>query len=110
MASGTRNADIGLGDRPCVACNRNARRPLGRIDASNTSRSAVKSDMAEIARLAEESGLTLRLARVKPAVAATLDRDGVLERIGPDHIHGSVHRAVQAQEAMTADNTGLEPT
>ena len=35
--------------------------------------------MAEIARLAEESGLTLRLARVKPAVAATFDRDGVLE-------------------------------
>jgi anti-anti-sigma factor len=66
--------------------------------------------MAEIARLAEESGLTLRLARVKPAAAATLDRDGVLERIGLDHIHGNVHRAVQAQQAMTADNTGLEPT
>ena len=50
------------------------------------------------------------LARVKPAVAATLDRDGVLELIGPDHIHGNVHRAVQAQEGTTADNTGLEPT
>ena len=59
--------------------------------------------MAEIARLVEESGLTLRLARVKPAVAATLDRDGVLKRIGPDHIHGNVHRAVQAQKAATAD-------
>ena len=66
--------------------------------------------MAEIARLAEESGLTLRLARVKPAVAATLDRDGVLERIGPDHIHGNVHRAVQAQKAATADKPGPEPT
>ena len=51
--------------------------------------------MAEIARLAEESGLTLRLARVKPAVAATLERDGVLERIGSDHIHGNVYRAVR---------------
>ena len=40
--------------------------------------------MAEIARLAADSGLTLRLARVKPAVAATLERDGVLERIGSD--------------------------
>ena len=59
--------------------------------------------MAEIARLVEESGLTLRLARVKPAVAATLDRDGVLEQIGPDHIHGNVYRAVQAQKAATAD-------
>jgi sulfate permease, SulP family len=66
--------------------------------------------MTEIARLVEESGLTLRLARVKPAVAATLGRDGVLERIGPDHIHGNVHRAVQAQKASTADKTGPEPT
>jgi anti-anti-sigma factor len=66
--------------------------------------------MAEITRLAEESQLTLRLARVKPAVAATLERDGVLQRIGPEHIHGNVHRAVQAQNAATADNTGAEPT
>lgn len=66
--------------------------------------------MAEITRLAEDSGLTLRLARVKPTVAATLERDGVLERIGLDHIHGNVHRAVQAQNAATADSTGLEPS
>jgi len=62
--------------------------------------------MAEIARLVEESALTLRLARVKPSVAATLGRDGVLERIGPDQIHGNVHRAVQAEKAATADKTG----
>jgi SulP family sulfate permease len=66
--------------------------------------------MAEITRLAQESGLTLRLPRVKPAVAATLDRDGVLERIGPDHIHGNVYRAVQAQKAAAADEAGPEPT
>ena len=66
--------------------------------------------MAEIARLAEESGLTLRLARVKPAVAATLDRDGVLGQIRPDHIHGNVYRAVQAQKAATADEANPEPT
>jgi anti-anti-sigma factor len=66
--------------------------------------------MAEITRLAEESGLTLRLARVKPAVAATLERDGVLERIGPDHIHGNVYRAVQAEKAATADKDRAEPT
>ncbi len=63
--------------------------------------------MAEIARLVEDSGLTLRLARVKPAVAATLERDGLLERIGSDHIHGNVYRAVQA---ATADKTGSGPT
>src|SRR6185312_13587629 len=47
--------------------------------------------MAEIARLAEESGLTLRLARVKPAVAATLDRDRLLEQIGLFLYSGGVH-------------------
>lgn len=66
--------------------------------------------MAEITRLAQESGLTLRLARVKPAVAATLDRDGVLKRIGHDHIHGNVYRAVQAQKGAAADEAGPEPT
>ena len=66
--------------------------------------------MAEIAQLAGESGLILRLARVKPAVAATLDRDGLLERIGTDHIHGNVDRAVQAQTAETADKAGPEAT
>jgi anti-anti-sigma factor len=66
--------------------------------------------MAEIVRLAQESGHTLRLARVKPAVAATLDRDGVLERIGSNHIHGNVYRAVQAQRAATADKADPEPT
>jgi sulfate permease, SulP family len=66
--------------------------------------------MAEITQLAQDSQLTLRLARVKPAVAATLERDGVLQRIGPEHIHGNVHRAVQAQNAASADNTGAQPT
>jgi anti-anti-sigma factor len=64
--------------------------------------------VAEIARLAEESGITLRLARVKPPVAATLERDGVLERIGTDHIHGNVHRAVEGHLADTAER-GSEP-
>ena len=51
----------------------------------------------EIADLTDDAAVTLRLARVKPAVGATLSRDGVLERIGADRIHGNVHRAVQAQ-------------
>ena len=56
----------------------------------------------DIADLVAESGLTLRLARLKPAVEATLSRDGVVERIGTGNIHGSVHRAVQAQLAAPA--------
>ena len=44
-------------------------------------------------------GVTLRLARVKPHVLAVLRADGVVERIGADHIHGNVHLAVEAQLA-----------
>jgi SulP family sulfate permease len=43
--------------------------------------------------------VTLRLARVKPAVRAILEREGTVERLGSDHIHGNVHRAVEAQMA-----------
>ena len=51
----------------------------------------------DVIDLAEDSAITLRLARLKPAVRATLDRDGIVDRLGADHLHGNVHRAVQAQ-------------
>ncbi len=41
----------------------------------------------------------LRIARAKPQVLAILDADGVVELVGPDHIHGNVHRAVAAEIA-----------
>ncbi|WP_426594469.1 SulP family inorganic anion transporter [Cellulomonas sp. McL0617] len=50
--------------------------------------------------LADDQGVTVRLARVKPAVRETLDRDGVVERLGADRIHGSVHRAVEAHRGQ----------
>jgi SulP family sulfate permease len=53
--------------------------------------------MGDVVDLAEESGITLRLARLKPSVRATLERDGILVRLGTEHVHGNVHRAVQAQ-------------
>jgi sulfate permease, SulP family len=65
--------------------------------------------MAEIVRLVEESGLTLRLARVKPAVRATLERDEVLQRIGIDHVHGNIYRAVQAQLAGSSSRPNSGP-
>jgi sulfate permease, SulP family len=55
--------------------------------------------MGDIADLAHESGVTLRLARLKPAVRATLERDGVIERLGADHIHGNIYRAVEAERS-----------
>jgi SulP family sulfate permease len=58
--------------------------------------------MGDVLDLSRDAGLTLRLARLKPAVRATLDRDGVLERVGHGNIHGNVYRAVQAQLVTTA--------
>jgi high affinity sulfate transporter 1 len=53
--------------------------------------------LSEIHELAAAEGITLRLARLKPQVRAVLEADGFVERIGTDHIHGNVHRAVEAQ-------------
>ena len=55
--------------------------------------------LAEILEFVRSSEVELRLARVKPPVAAVLEKDGVLELIGADHVHGNVHRAVEAQLA-----------
>jgi sulfate permease, SulP family len=43
--------------------------------------------------------LSLRVARVKPAVREVLARDGTLARIGEENIHGNVDHAVKAQIA-----------
>jgi len=53
--------------------------------------------LTEIHRLAHADGMTLRLARVKPQVRAVLEADGVVDLLGADHIHGNVHRAVEAE-------------
>ena len=53
--------------------------------------------MSEILELTKQSGITLRLARVKPAVYEVLKRDGFLERIGGDRTHGNVYRAVEVE-------------
>jgi len=53
--------------------------------------------LSEVLDYTQSIRVELRLARVKPAVAGVLARDGVLDRFGPDRIHGNVQRAVQAQ-------------
>jgi anti-anti-sigma factor len=55
--------------------------------------------LSQIHQLVQTRGATLRLARVKPPVLAVLRRDGVIDRLGADHVHGNVHRAVEAQRA-----------
>jgi high affinity sulfate transporter 1 len=56
--------------------------------------SATLDDLLVLCRQAD---VTLRLARVKPGVRAVLEREGTVERLGTDSIHGNVHRAVEAQ-------------
>ncbi len=53
--------------------------------------------MREILELTDKAGITLRLARLKPAVRDLLTSDGVIDRIGEDRIHGNIDRAVRAQ-------------
>ena len=60
------------------------------------------SKLAEILDLAQAEGVELRLARIKPQVRAVLERQALVGRIGADHIHGNVHRAVEAQLAAEA--------
>jgi sulfate permease, SulP family len=55
--------------------------------------------LREIRALVDSRGATLRLARVKPAVRAVLRADRFIDAIGTDHIHGNVHRAVEAELA-----------
>ena len=55
--------------------------------------------LREIVELTGQAGMSLRLARLKPAVQALLDRDGVLELIGEDRIHPNVDQAVRRQIA-----------
>jgi sulfate permease, SulP family len=58
--------------------------------------------MGEILELTNQAGVTLRLARLKPAVQEVLRRDKFLDRLGEDRIHGNVNRAVEAQLGGTA--------
>jgi sulfate permease, SulP family len=55
--------------------------------------------LTEIEELADAERISLRLARVKPNVRSVLQVDGLIDRIGNDHIHGNVHRAVEASSA-----------
>jgi sulfate permease, SulP family len=58
--------------------------------------------MADVLDLVEDSGVVLRLARLKAAVRSTLELDGVMERLGADHVHGNVARAVEAERRVQA--------
>ena len=56
------------------------------------------ASMAGIVTLTRDAGIQLRLTRLKPGPRAVLEREGVIELIGADHIHGNIHRAVAAEQ------------
>jgi sulfate permease, SulP family len=60
--------------------------------------------MREIFDLTEQADVTLRLARIKPAVRELLARDGVLDRLGDDKTYDEVDQAVAAQMAAQGGN------
>ena len=53
--------------------------------------------IGELVDLMQSGELELRLARVKPVVGEVLARDGVLARLGADHVHLDVDHAVTTQ-------------
>ena len=53
--------------------------------------------LAEIHEFLSVDDVAFRVARAKPQVLAVLEADGVVDLIGADHIHGNVHRAVEAE-------------
>ncbi len=53
--------------------------------------------LRQIATLAENAGISLRLTRVKPSVLAVLRADAVAEHIGEDRMHSNIDEAVQAE-------------
>ncbi|MEY9851932.1 SulP family sulfate permease [Leifsonia sp. EB41] len=53
--------------------------------------------LADVVTLARDAGVRLRLTRLKPSPRAVLEREGVIGLIGVDHIHGNIHRAVEAE-------------
>ncbi len=73
--------------------------------------------MREILELTKQAGMGLRLARVKPAVFELLKRDGFLDRIGENRVHGNVFRAIEIQtgsaevsDPATVIDDAIEPS
>lgn len=52
--------------------------------------------VTQIIQLADQAHVSLRLARVHPAVRSILEADGVIARLGDSHVHSTVDHAVQS--------------
>jgi anti-anti-sigma factor len=56
--------------------------------------------LSRVQALVSARGARLRLAHVKPAVAAVLERDGLLETIGRAYVHGDIEQALLADRQL----------
>jgi sulfate permease, SulP family len=56
------------------------------------------SALAEVHALMDAGGVDLRLAKAKSQVLRVLEADGVVARIGPEHVHHTVQQAVAAHD------------
>jgi high affinity sulfate transporter 1 len=55
--------------------------------------------LGKLITAAEQAGVSLRLARVKPEVLAVLEADGVAQALGPDRFHPNLDSAVTTELA-----------
>jgi anti-anti-sigma factor len=58
------------------------------------------SKLVDIADYLHEKGVSFRMARVKPRVIEVLERDGLIQRIGPANFHLDVDEAAEAHLAQ----------
>jgi high affinity sulfate transporter 1 len=62
--------------------------------------------VADVVTLARDAGVQLRFTRLKPGPRVVLERAGVIELIGADHIHGNIYRAVEAEQRDAGTGRG----
>jgi sulfate permease, SulP family len=58
------------------------------------------SKLIDIAEYLHANGVSFRMARVKPRVIEVLERDGLVQRIGPANFHLDVDEAAEAHLAQ----------
>ncbi|GAA4156752.1 SulP family inorganic anion transporter [Leifsonia shinshuensis] len=64
--------------------------------------------LADVVTLTRDAGVHLRFTRLKPGPRAVLDKDGVIALIGADHIHGNIHRAVEAERSAAGGRSATD--
>ena len=84
--------------RPTAAGARARSRGVNFVDSQGAEK------LTEIEEFTRLDDVSLRLAGVKPKVRSVLEAQGFIDKIGADHVHGNVYRAVEAQ--LAEDKSG----